>query len=335
MKERNGLPTHEFAKPMSRFAEVHVLRAGWSLVWRRQRLLWWIYFVDLSLAFLATRPLVKAVRPILDNSLAADQLYHRFDLGTLVDLLARPEINTHVLASAAVLAGAVFLVLMVLFTGGILRVYHEDRTFTTGEFFGAGGQFFWRFVRLVVFVLIVLVPVELAERGFKAWSDSLSEHFAQPAPSVVVNIAGRLVVLFLLMTVRLWFDMTEVEAVAEDAYAMRRSVVRAFRLTWNNLRSLFWLFLRPVLVAALGTILFFSIWIRWVPHQAVTTSFFLSQAVILLWIFTRLWQRSSEVLWYQQYAPAGSIVPASPTREVESGKEPPPAPEAPPAEVSL
>jgi hypothetical protein len=312
-----------------------MLRAGWTLVWRRQRLLWWIYILSLGLSFVATQPLVTAVGPILDHSLAADRLYHSFDLGTLFDLLARPEIDTSVLAGAPILAVAVFLVLMLLFTGGILKVYQEDRTFTMGEFFGAGGQFFWRFVRLVIFLLIVLIPVALVNRGFKAWSDNLSDHFAQPAPHVVVNIAGKLAVLLLLMAVRIWSDMAEVGAVAEDEYAMRRSVVRAFHLTRNNLRYLLWLFFGPILVAAVGTTLLLWVWVRRIPHQAVTTSFLLSQAVILLWIFTRLWQRSSEVLWYQRHAPAVSLFPEASSPDSGSMMEAPPAPGAPPAEVSL
>ncbi len=314
---------------------VHVLRAGWSLVWRRQRLLWWIYVISLGLSFFATQPLVKAVSPILDNSLAADQLYHHFDLGTLAELLVRPEIDTQVLAGAPILAAVVFLVLMLLFTGGILKVYHEDRTFTTGEFFGAGGQFFWRFVRLVILLLLVLIPVAFVRWGFRAWSDNLADHFAQPAVHVAVSVVGGLVVLFLLIAVRLWFDMAEVGAAAEDEYAMRRSVVRAFRVTWNSLRSLFWLFLRPVLAAALGTAVLLWVWIRGVQHQAVSTSFFLSQVIILLWIFARLWQRASEVLWYQQYAPGTSAIPDLASSDSGTVMEAPPAPEAPPEEVSL
>jgi len=304
-------------------------------VWRRQRLLWWIYVLSLGLSFFATQPLVSAIGPILDHSLTADRLYHSFDLGTLLELLARPEINTSVLAGAPILAAAVFLVLMLLFTGGILKVYHEDRTFTMGEFFGAGGQFFWRFVRLVIFLLIVLIPVALVNGAFKAWSENLADHLAQPAPHVAVNMTGKLVVLFLLMAVRLWFDMAEVAAVALDEYAMRRSAAGAFRLTWNNFRYLFWLFFGPILAGTLGTIFVVWVWLRWVPHQAVTTSFLLSQSVILLWIFARLWQRSSEVLWYQQHAPAVSVFPEPPSPRLESAIEAPPAPEAPPAEVSL
>lgn len=312
-----------------------MLRAGWSLVWRRQRLLWWIYILSLGLSYVATQPLVTAIGPILDNSLAADRLYHSFDLGTLGELLTRPEINTQVLAGAPILAAAMFLVLMLLFTGGILKVYQEDRTFTTGEFFGAGGQFFWRLLRLVIFLLIVLIPVALINQAFKAWSDNLSDHFANPVPHVAVNIAGKLVILVLLMAVRLWFDMAEVGAVAEDEYAMRRSIVRAFRLAWRNLRSLFWLYFRPSLAATLGTALVLWVWVRWVPHRAVTTSFVLSQVVIFLWIFARLWQRSSEVLWYRQCAPTGSVFPEAFSPDSGSTMEPPPVPEAPRVEVSL
>jgi hypothetical protein len=312
-----------------------MLRAGWNLVWRRQRLLWWIYVLSLSLSFFATQPLVTAIGPILDHSLAADRLYHSFDLGTLFELFARPEVSTSALVDAPMLAAAVFLVLMLLFTGGILKVYHEDRTFTAGEFFGAGGQFFWRFVRLVIFLVIVLIPVGLINLGFKAWSETLSDHIAGPVPHVAVNIAGKLMVLSLLVVVRLWFDMAEVSSVAEDEYAMRRSVVRAFGLIRNSLRSLLWLFLAPVLVEALVTLLVLFVWVRWVPHQAVATSFLLSQLVILLSVFTRLWQRSSEVLWYQQYAPTVSVFPEAPSPDLGLAIEPPPAPDAPPAQVSL
>src|SRR5215831_4921902 len=111
---------------------VAMLRAGWGLVWRRQRLLWWIYLVSLGLAFLATEPLVAMIGPVLDHSLASDRLYHAFDLGFLAELLARPDFSAPAAGLASMLAGIVFLLLMLLFTGGILRVYNEDRTFATG-----------------------------------------------------------------------------------------------------------------------------------------------------------------------------------------------------------
>ncbi|HEY6290335.1 MAG TPA: hypothetical protein VI455_02080 [Terriglobia bacterium] len=326
-----------------------MLRAGWGLLWRRQRVLWWVYFISLALAFFATQPLVATIGPILNHSLAADRLYHAFDVATFIELLSRPEVKLQASAMAALLSleftpqtaglaplllGVVFLVLMLLFLGGILKVYNEDRSLTTGEFFGAGGGYFWRFFRLLIFLLIALAPVRLINLGFGAWSDSLANRLAPPAPSVVVNLAGKLVVLFLLMAVRLWFDMAEVQTVAEDEYAMRRSIVGAGRLTWRNFGALFWIYLRPSLLAWIGTALAFWAWVRLVPHQAVVASLVLSQAVIFLWILTRFWQRSAEVLWYQQHAasPEVFVEPAPLPRE---SMEAPPRPEVPPAEVSL
>ena len=286
-----------------------VLRAGWGLVWRRQRLLWWIYFVSLGMAFLATLPFVLMIGTVLDNSLASDRLYHAFDLGFLAELLSRQDVDAPSAALASVLAGIVFAVLMVLFTGGVLRAYNEDRTFTTGEFFAACGQYFWRFVRLIVLLMLVLIPVGLINAGFRAWSGSLADRIASPAPSLSVNIAGRLIVLFLLMAVRLWFDLAEVQVVAEDEYAVRRTWARSFRLTWRNMRSLYWIYLVPSFVVWAGTALGLWILVEFVPHSAVGLILLVTQAIVFLWVFTRLWQRAAETLWYQHKAPAPIVVP--------------------------
>jgi len=309
-----------------------VLRAGWGLVWRRQRVLWGVYSVSLVLALFAIQPLVATLQPVLDHSLAADRLYHSFDLATFADLLSRPEFARGAVTRGPVLFGVIFLALMLLFTGGILKVYIEDRSLATGEFLGAGGEYFWRFFRLLMFLLIALAPVRLIHLGFRAWSDGLANRWAQPASSVSVRVGGTLAVLFLLMAVRLWFDMAEVLAVAEEEYAMRRSMVGGLRLTWNNFGALFRIYLLPSLLVWIGSALAFWAWVRLVPHQAVAASLVLSQGVIFLWILTRLWQRSSEVVWYQQRAPETLLQPSPlPETPIEAFLRP----EVPPAEVSL
>jgi hypothetical protein len=286
-----------------------VVRAGWSLVWRRLRLLGWLYALNLALGLFAAAPLASMIGPLLDHSLAADRLYHSFDLPTFAELLAEPAVTLSSVAAGSLLLAVVFLVLMLLLTGGILKVYNEDRTFTTGEFFAAGGEFFWRFLRLMIFLLVVLVPIVLINQGFRHWSDSLADRYAPPAAGMFVNGAGKLLVLFLLMAVRLWFDMAEVQAVAEGEYAMRRSLARAGRLTWRNFGSLFWIYFPLSLLTWVGTAVILWVWIKFVPHRAIAASFLLTQAIIFLWILTRLWQRASETLWYQQRAPSPAVPP--------------------------
>lgn len=312
--------------------------AGWSLVWRRQRLLWWLYLISLALGWFAALPLETTISPVLDHSLAAGSLYHGFSIASYTGLMMNPAVSTQTAGTAASMLGVVFLVAMIFLTGGILRVYNEDRTYVTGEFFGACGGYFWRFVRLLILFLLALIPPVLVYQAFHAWSNHLADQIANPAPSLVVSFGGTLLVLFLLMWVRLWFDMAEVIAVAENEYAARRAAGSAFRLVWRNFRSLFWIYFRLSFLAWAGTAVLLWIWMRFVPAEGIRRSFFLTQAIIFLWILTRLWQRASEMLWYQAKAPVPERLPETyPAREPlpvtselppepEPGSEPPPAP---------
>jgi len=313
-----------------------VVGAGWSLVWRRQRLLWWLYLISLALGWFATLPLETTISPVLDRSLRAASLYHGFSIASYAELMMNPAVSTQTAGTAASVLTIVFLVGMVFLTGGILRVYNEDRTYVTGEFFGACGQYFWRFVRLLILFVLALIPPVLVYQAFHAWSNHLSDQIANPAPSLVVSFGATLLVLFLLMWVRLWFDMAEVIAVAENEYASRRAAAHAFRLVWRNFRSLFWIYFRLSFLAWAGTAVLLWIWVRFVPAEGIRRSFFLTQAIIFLWILTRLWQRASETLWYQANAAVPerlpetypSLDPLSVTSELPSGpgSEPPPAP---------
>jgi len=91
--------------------------------------------------------------------------------------------------------------------------------------------------------------------------------------------------------------------VAEGERAMRRTLWRALKLTAANFGSLFWLYLRISLVAWAGLVLAGWVWVKFVPAESVGLSFLLGQAVVLLWLATRLWQRASETLWYQRRFP--------------------------------
>jgi hypothetical protein len=317
---------------------IHVLGAGWSLVWRRQRLLWWIYVLSLAFGWFAALPLESEISPVLDHSLASAPLYHGFGIGAFVGLMMSPGVDTQAPGTTASVLGVVFLVLMIFLTGGILRVYNEDRTYVTGEFFGACGQYFWRFVRLLVFLLFALIPPVLIYLAFHAWSGHLADKMANPAPSLVVGFGGTLLVLFLLMWVRLWFDMAEVIAVAENQYASRRAVARAFRLTWRNFGPLFWIYFRLSILAWLGTALCLWVWVRFIPAEGITRSFLITQAIVFLWILTRLWQRASETLWYQANGPVPERIPETypPSEPLVLAAESPAGASGPPSEpISL
>ncbi|MEE9234790.1 MAG: hypothetical protein V3U28_05050 [Candidatus Acidoferrales bacterium] len=290
-----------------------VVLSGARLVWRRQRVLWWIYGVNLLLGLFATVPVASRLGSVLNRSLAAERLVEGFDLTAYIELVAHPSAPLAGGEAGSLFFSLVFFVFMLFVTGGLLEVYRRDQTLSPGEFFQACGSYFWRFVRLLIFLVIVLIVVGIGAGLVGAGLDRLAEDSPREKLGFWLDVGGGLVLLLVLMTVRLWFDMAQVRAVAEEERKMRRTFLRAFKLTFGNFPSLFWLYLRISVVFWVGLAAILWVWLR-VPPQAIGLSFLLGQAAVLLWVGTRLWQRASETLWYQRCYPVpAALAPPEPS----------------------
>jgi hypothetical protein len=293
--------------------------AGLGLVCRRQSVLWWIFAVNFVLACMGAGTFARQVSPVLDHSLESQALVHGFNPIVLTALLMEPH-GAHGAGTASACLILVFFVFMLFVEGGLLEVYRLDRRLTKSEFFEASGRFFCRFVRLLIMLLIVLIPVGIVFNLRTRAADFVDERSPSPVPGVWVRLIGLLVVLFLMQAVRLWFDMAQVRAVAEDERAMRRALGRTFKITFGNFGALYWMYLRISIVAWLLAAVLLWIWVRLVRPEWIGVSFLLTQLILLSWLATRLWQRASETIWYQRRLPA-----------LVTKLEPAPAPSPPPA----
>ncbi len=300
--------------------------AGWALLWQTQRILWWVYAVNLVLGFFSALAMSTRLAKVLDHSLAAQRLFHGFDLGYFLELAATPEVQLSSRPMGAVSFGAIFFLFMLFATGGVLEAYARNRMLVPGEFFQGCGAFFWRFVRLVLWLVAVLVPISLLANGISHLSGNLSDNSSYEMLGFWVEVVGLGGVVLLLMAVRLWFDMAQVRAVVEDERGMTRTLIRALKLTLYNFGSLFWMYFRLSLVAWVGTLLALYVWVRFVSAERILAAFLLAQFVAWLWIATRLWQRASEVIWYlrQRPEPAPVVVEAPPELVAETPEFAPP-----------
>lgn len=306
---------------------------GAGLVWRRQRVLWWAYVVNLVLAFFAIVPTMARLSAVLDHSLAARGLENHFRLSVLSDLASLPG-NPLGGQSAGMVNSVLFLLFMLFITGGLLETYRLDTAQGAEPFFQACGQYFWRMVRLMILFLIVMAPFFLGLSLVTRWSGKMANNAAPPLLGFVVQVTGYTLLLLLMMAMRLWFDMAEIRTVAENEYAVRRSVVAAFRIVARNFGRLFSIYFRIGIQAWLALLLIFWVWIKFVPSGAVTASFLVFQLLLLFWLATRFWQRAAETLWYVDWSskPQGAPVypdvgafraapPATPEREGEAAPD--------------
>ena len=70
-----------------------MVAAGASLVWRRQRVFWWVFAVNFILAALGTAPAHHQLEEVLGHSLAGRPLTNGFDLRDVHRTVPRPRIE--------------------------------------------------------------------------------------------------------------------------------------------------------------------------------------------------------------------------------------------------
>jgi hypothetical protein len=278
---------------------------GWSLVWRHQKILWWTFVVNLVLGALATITPRIEFGAVLDHSLESAKLANGFDVGTFIELLSKPEIDIVALMRGSVIFSYLFFFFMLFIIGGILTAYREDRRLSTAEFFEASGGYFWRMVRLF---LMSLVPLGIVG-AITGIIFAISSQPASEKTAFQIRIVGLAVAIVLALLVRLWFDVAQVRAVAQNERGMFRNLMRAFVISFKALGTLLWMYLRISIVAwvLLGAGLW--LWTRLAGHQLLLT-WLLLEIVLLTQIFARLWLRAASVNWYGNYAeehPAAAV----------------------------
>lgn len=305
-----------------------ILSEGFRRAWRYQRVLWFIFLINLALSHFAASPTIHKLDWVTDHNLHAQRLSGIFDVGSFSELASNPEVKLFEVAGTSIPFSLVFFVFMLFLTGGILEAYRADRRLTTREFFEACGSYFWRWVRLLILMAIVLVPVVILVSlvGSSFWK--LEDNSSHEKTGYWVFLFGMGVVGLLLMCIRLWFDMAQVRAVVEEETGMWHNAGRAFRLTFGNFASLFWLYLRISLLGWLAFAAGLYIWAKMPPARFEWTIFFL-ELVVLAGFATRLWQRASEMVWYQRrfLVPAVAPVPIAPAPVPLLTIAPPPAPQ--------
>jgi len=275
--------------------------SGAALAWKWQRLIWWVFAVCLLLGFCAASGSIDRLAEGINHSVASKRLLNGFEISAIAELASVPDAPLQASNTGSTAFSLIFLVFMLFSTGGILATYVRDEYPSTSVFFEACGYHFWRFLRLMLWLVVALIPVGIVGAIGAAAYNNIDEKSISPFPAVHMAEGTAVVVVFLLMVVRLWFDMAQVIAVFEDEKRMHKALRLSAVLVAQNFLSLFWLYFR---ISFIGWLLFAAglhIWMMTLAPTATVLAFVLSQLMILFWVGTRMWQRASEALWYREY----------------------------------
>lgn len=292
------------------------VRSSAGLVWRHQRIVWWIFAVNLLLAWLASLPVRATLSAVLDHSLASAKLVTGFDIGTFVLLLERPEVSARSLAPGAIGATLIFLVYLLLIDGGVVTVYLEDRKLSRAEFFENSGLFFWRMARLALYSLIPFGLLAVADGGIAGFAGKLSSDAPQERLGFFVSVGSKLVLLLAALFVRLCFDLAQAQVVRDNERGLLRALWRSLKLAFSS-GILFAKYLGVGLFAAVTFAIGIGIWL-YLPHSATGVSFLVLELIALTQIASRLWLKAVSARWIALLPLHPDTVQEAPAPVIES-----------------
>src|SRR5271168_4634905 len=197
-----------------------LLSGGLSRVRHNKRYIFWFYVLNVALAWFGAGAFNSQVHQILDRSLHADRLVNGFDLGVLIEMLARPEFGpTLASAAPAMFFALFFLFLTALFLPGVLQGYASTYRLPREDFFRACGRNLWRFIRLMFLSGIVMAAVAGILFGLHGMLERKAAESTNELLLPEVQAAGLAVIFLVMAALRIWFDLAQTDVVLSDQRA--------------------------------------------------------------------------------------------------------------------
>jgi hypothetical protein len=291
---------------------------GLRLALANKRLLLWVYLATLAVGLSAALPFHARMASILDHSLAAQSIAGHLDLssyGLLMMDLGRHGTSLYMRAFAAILG---YCIVSNILAAGIYYVFATGDLPRLAVVVRAGIEYFWRFFRLLLFVLIVAGPC-LAILGV------LRRVILKHADNVIVgreyffiSLATFAVFALVALFFRLWFDLVEARVVQlglDGERRVRRALIPCMRLLCQRfLPAYFGYFL----IGCIGWIAFFLcvwVWMAAIPPHAVFLAWIVGQLATLSLLAARIWERGFATAMVAFAEPPGATIAAEPLQE--------------------
>lgn len=307
-----------------------LLGSGFSRMMHNQRYIGWFWLLNLTLAEFGTAAFRRNAHAVLDHSLYAQGLVKGFDAGVFGELLFKPEFGSlNSMMYPALYFAILFFLATALFLPGIFTGYASTYRLPREEFFRACGRNLWRFIRILLIAAVVMgVLAGLLLAGTNAIVKKAGESTNAKLP-FALQMTGIGLTFLVMTTLRIWFDLAEVDTVLNDQPAVRKSIAAAFQHTFRSLARLLASYVVVTIVAAILLAAGLWIWMKLISPEGIIGAFVVAQVTLLLLLIPRFWQRGMAVSYWQQRM----LQPIVPMPAIEtSTATPTPAPVVPTVE---
>jgi len=302
--------------------------AGLRRVLRSPALIFWIFATSLLLTLPLTVAMRNAIKQSVGTSLVQQNLRQGLDMDWLGEFLSQGDgirgtfgprvvgflpvlINLDKLLDGRIfsaelgisIAGMLFLLVWAFFGGGILSRYaRPEKLYTRSTFFADSGEYFLRFVRLVILsILVYLALYQWVAAPLFRLIDRLTRDTPAEIPEMVYSGLVFLLLAFLLMILSMAMDYAKIAMVVENRRSSILAFLRGLRFVFSNKLKSLGLYLLLILV---GVILF-GIYglLAPGPNQAndftLIVAFIGGQVFLIARLILKLWFLAGQTMLFQ------------------------------------
>lgn len=179
---------------------------------KKRRLAVRLWAVNILFSIFAVGPLFFLMMKHMSHSFSADQTLQKLDIFWLGDFIYRYMNIAPVVFTSALLAAALYILLMIFLNGGVIGCLNRPEAKTTlADFFHDGGLYFWRYLRLFLLSIpVYIVFLAIFFPLLKSFLQIFSRRAPNEWPALIVSNLRFLALLLLLTIVAVFFDYVKI-----------------------------------------------------------------------------------------------------------------------------
>jgi hypothetical protein len=275
-------------------------KTGFKNIWSQKKLLFFLYGVNLFIAYFMSIPLMGMLEEALDHTTMANKLLQAFDMTALVTVLSEFGRGIN-LGWPVIIFSLIYLILSTFFSGGIVGLLTDRKNFILAEFMSDSAKYFGRFIRLLLIIigLLLLVLILYSMLSFLgATMTRKAETEFWPFVLFIVNVT---LIAVILAVINMLADYTKIYIVTHDSdkivHSFRMSLLFVYRHIVKT-SVLFGLLLLTVMVLLVLYLGFESL----IPTQlvlGVALFFVVSQLFMFLKVGLRVWFYGGQIALFK------------------------------------
>lgn len=282
-----------------------------------KRIVTTIYAVLFLLALVIVIPFGNTIAGIAGNSMAFTKLLNDFNYTVYTDFMRDAEKAIQPYISIAFWTAVLYLIFTIFFSGGILTILKaEDKDKSLKLFWQGCAVYFWRFLRLAIYMLILQIIIfAIVFIPLSAIIASMNNTSTEPA-IFYTALAAIIIYLFFLIILLSVTDYAKIMLSVHDEFRPIRTIIRSFGFVFRHLFSTIGLYKILLVFPVALFILYFIISdkIGMSTGFTIFITFLIQQIFVWLRVFVKIWYLASELDLYSKFDnqknSAVEIVPA-------------------------